>query len=191
LVIAVISVLIVLVAVGAGAIFLLPMLNSGGPGAAEGSSGATVTTVATTSPVGPTPTLVIAATTTQPVPPTGVQVHVNYIGGYKGTYGMPANLQTVQSSGDRYFEIVNATGSIRASFQKLDSSTTHALTVEIYKNGKLLTQGSVSTSYGTVTLSADATTGVAQPAQTGGGTLATTTTGIVQGGNGTAGITVP
>ena len=72
----------------------------------------------------------------------------------------------VQSSGDRYFEIVNANGSIQASFQKLDSSTKHALTVEIYKGGKLLTQGSVSTSYGTVTLSADATTGVAQPAQT-------------------------
>jgi hypothetical protein len=102
---------------------------------------------------------------------------------------MPADLQTVQSSGDRYFEIVNATGDIQASFQKLDSSTTHALTVEIYKDGKLLTQGSVSTSYGTVTLSADATTGVAKPAQTGGGTLATTTTGTVTSGSVTSGIT--
>ena len=188
-VIVVIAILIVIVAVGAGAIFLLPMLTSGGAGAVEGSSSATVTAIATTSPVGAAPTLIIAATTTQPVPPTGVQVHVNYIGGYKGTYGMPADLQTVQSSGDRYFEIVNATGSIRASFQKLDTSTTHALTVEIYKDGKLLTQGSVSTRYGTVTLSADATTGVAQPAQTGGGTLVATTTGAVQSGNGTAGIT--
>ena len=99
---------------------------------------------------------------------------------------MPSALQTVQSSGDRYFEIVNATGSIQASFQKLDSSTTHALTVEIYKNGKLITQGSASASYGTVTLSADATTGVAKPAQTSGGTSATTTPGTVKSGNATA-----
>ncbi len=189
MVIAVIAVLIVIVLVGAGAVFLLPMLTSGGPGAAEGSSGTTVTAVATTNPVQATPTIVVAATTPQAVPSTGVQVHVSYIGGYKGTYGMPSDLQTVQSSGDRYFEIVNATGSIQASFQKLDSSTTHALTVEIYKNGKLLTQGSVSTSYGTVTLSADATTGVAKPAQTSGGTLVTTTTGTVKSGNVSAGIT--
>ena len=165
------------------------MLTSGGLGAAEGSSGATVTAVATTSPVELAPTLIVAETTTQPVPPTGVQVHVNYIGGYKGTYGMPSDLQTVQSSGDRYFEIVNATGSIQASFQKLDSSTKHAMTVEIYKNGKLLTQGSVSLGYGTVTLSADATTGIAKPAQTSGGTSVTTTTGTVPGGNVTAAIT--
>ena len=190
IVIAVIAILIVIVVVVAGAVFLLPMLTSGGLGATGGSSsGATVTTVATTSPVELAPTLIVAETTTQPVPPTGIQVHVNYIGGYKGTYGMPSDLQTVQSSGDRYFEIVNATGSIQASFQKLDSSTKHAMTVEIYKNGKLLTQGSVSLGYGTVTLSADATTGVAKPAQTSGGTSVTTTTGIVPGGNVTAAIT--
>jgi hypothetical protein len=84
---------------------------------------------------------------------------------------MLADLRTVQSSGDRYFEIVNATGCIRDSFQMLDSSTTHVFTVEIYKDGKLLMQGSVSKRYGTVTLSADAITGA------------------VQSGNGTAGIT--
>ena len=102
---------------------------------------------------------------------------------------MPSDLQTVQSSGDRYFEIVNATGSIQASFQKLDSSTKHAMTVEIYKDGKLLTQGSVSLSYGTVTLSADATTGVAKPAQTSGGTSAGIAAGTVRSGNVTAGAT--
>ena len=140
--------------------------NGGSSGQAAGSGSSTVSPVPTTSAGSAAPTIVVVETTTQAVPATGVQVHVSYIGGFKGTYGMPSDLQTVQSSGDRYFEIVNANGSIQASFQKLDSSTKHALTVEIYKGGKLLTQGSVSTSYGTVTLSADATTGVAQPAQT-------------------------
>jgi hypothetical protein len=157
--------------------------------AAAGPGSSTVSAGPTTSAGQAAPTIVVVETTTQAVPQTGVRVHVSYLGGYKGTYGMPSGLQTVQSSGDRYFEIVNATGSIQASFQKLDSSTKHALTVEIYKDGSLLTQGSVSTSYGTVTLAADVTTGVAQPAQTGGGIRATATTGTIGGGNGTAGIT--
>ena len=89
-------------------------------------------------------------------------MHVSYLGGYKGTYGLKSDLQTVKSSGDRVYEVLNATGAIQANFEKTDSSTRHDLLVEIYKNGKLLTSGSTGASYGKVALEADVTTGVAK-----------------------------
>ena len=161
--------------------------NGGSPQTpASGQATASAGTVPATSAGQASQAVVVAVTTTQAVPATGVQVHVSYLGGFKGTYGMPADLRAVQSSGDRYFEIVNATGSIQARFQKLDSSTKHDLTVAIYKDGRLLTQGTTGAGSGTVTLSADATTGVAQPAQTGGG-IAPSAAGTVRSGNATAG----
>ena len=84
------------------AIALVFFWGTGGSTGTPSSGSSPVSAVPTTSAAQAAPTLVIAETTTQPVPATGVQVHVNYIGGYKGTYGMPSDLQTVQSSGDRY-----------------------------------------------------------------------------------------
>jgi len=129
----------------------------------------------------PTPSVTISfpQTTTAPaVPTTGVYVRISYIGGWKGTYGMPAALQTVDKSGDRFYEIENAKGPVQATFEKLDGSTRHELVVEIYKNGQLLTSGKTSDAFGKVTVSADATTGVAQtptPIQTPNPTPVTTT----------------
>ncbi len=122
-------------------------------GQAAANSGSSTASAVSTSAGQSAQTVVVAETTTQAVPPTGVYAHVSYIGGYKGTYGMPPDLQTVQSSGDRYFEIVNATGSIQASFRKLDSSTKHDLTVEIYKDGKVLKFANNSSAYGVVSVS--------------------------------------
>jgi len=129
----------------------------------------------------PTPsvTISIPQTTTAPaVPTTGVYVRISYIGVWKGTYGMPAALQTVDKSGDQFYEIENAKGPVQATFEKLDGSTRHELVVEIYKNGQLLTSGKTSDAFGKVTASADATTGVAQiptPIQTPNPTPVTTT----------------
>ena len=116
------------------------------------------------------------------IPTTGVWVHVNYIGRYKGTYGLPADLQTADDSGEKVYEVLNATGTVQATIAKLDSSTKHPITVEIYKNGKVLTSGTTDASLGKGTLSVDTTTGVAKAPQISPGTGAATTTAPVKAG---------
>jgi hypothetical protein len=69
------------------------------------------------------------------LPEEGVYVHVNYIGGFSGTYGMEGNMTTMRNSGDRYFVVENATGNVYATFHKEDASTRHEIFVEILKNG--------------------------------------------------------
>ena len=184
-----VGVLVLVIAVIAvGVLVVYPMISKGGSstsstGGSSGSSSSATPAPATTSSTGQgtlsaqtswTP-LITAEPTTATVPSTGVQVHISYLGGWKGTYGLTSSPQTVQSSGDRVYEIVNATGAIQASFAKTDSSTKHDIVVEIYKDGKLLTKGSTSAAYGKVTLAADATTGVVQPAVTSASGATTTT----------------
>jgi hypothetical protein len=95
------------------------------------------------------------------VPADGVYVHINYLGGWKGSYGMSSALQMVTKSGDMFYRIENATGTVQATFEKLDGSTRQVLLVEIFKNGNLLTSGNTSSGFGKITLSADTKTGVA------------------------------
>jgi hypothetical protein len=157
------GIVIILVIIAVVGVVVYPVISSGG----KSSPSAVPVPVTTTAVASSTPatsgTIVIRETTPAPAAPaTGVYVHVDYIGGWKGTYGMPSDLQKAELSGDRFLEIVNATGPVQATFEKLDSSTKHALVVEIYKNGGLVTSGTSSAALGKVTVSADATTGVAQ-----------------------------
>ena len=99
---------------------------------------------------------------------------------------MPAALQTVINSGDRLYEIENATGPVEVTIEKMDGSIRHELVVEIYRNGGLLTSGKTSAGFGKVTVSADATTGVAQAPQTGAGNQTSTTAPTTASGNMTA-----
>ncbi|MDP2796453.1 MAG: hypothetical protein Q8N94_02950 [Methanoregula sp.] len=169
-------ILLIVIAV-AGVVFVYPMISGSGtpiPGSATGVPATTSTPVTTSTPAS-SGTIVIPVETTAPgVPATGVYAHISYIGSWKGTYGMPSDLQKMELSGDHFYEIVNATGPVQATFEKLDGSTRHELVVEIYRNGGLLTTGKTSEGYGKVTVSADATTGVAQVPQIGVGTLTTT-----------------
>lgn len=87
------------------------------------------------------------------IPPTGVFVKVSYLGAFNGTYGMTGSMQEVKNSGDRVYEIINATGNVSATFYKLDGSTKHDITVELWKNGKSLTSAKNSTSFGKVSIS--------------------------------------
>lgn len=116
------------------------------------------------------------------IPSTGVQVHISYLGGFKGSYGLPAALQSIQASGDRVYLVENATGTVQAVIEKRDSSTKHDLLVEIYKDGKLLTKGSTNAGYGKVTLEVDTKTGVAKTPITSAsvGTVATTAAAAAQ-----------
>jgi len=88
------------------------------------------------------------------IPTEGVYVHVNYIGGFSGEYGMEGNMTDMRNSGDRYFEIVNATGPVSATFHKEDASTRHDIVVEIFKDGKSLKTASNSSAYGEATVTA-------------------------------------
>jgi hypothetical protein len=96
----------------------------------------------------PTPTEVI-------VPTTGVWVRVNYLGAWTGSYGKAGSLLKVADSGLRQFQVENPTGSIQASFRKDDSSS-HDLTVEIYRNGAVIKRGNTTLPRGTVDISVTA-----------------------------------
>ncbi len=169
---------VVILLVVAGAMFVLPMLTGSGvalPG--TGDAGPT-----------PTPTLsvlkpadVVVKTQTVSIPPKGVYVHINYLGGFKGSYGIPDMMTTVPgNSGDRVWEVENATNhTVEASFEKLDGSG-HPLLVEIYNDGQLLTSGSTTVGHGSVSLAVDMVTGKAtEPVTSGIGSSTSTVTATV------------
>jgi hypothetical protein len=95
------------------------------------------------------PEMTIKVPTTASIPATGVFVRVSYLGGFSGTYGVNGLMQNVRNSGDRLYEITNATGNVSAIFKKEDGSTTHEILVELWKNGKSLTSAKNSTPFGT------------------------------------------
>jgi len=121
--------------------------KAGKPG--SGSAGTSTTFSAQNTPK------VIIETTPLPVPEKGVYVTVEYLGGFSGTYGASADLHKVQSSQNRMYEVVNATGTtVYASFQKDDNTSRHALTVKIYKNGVVLNGTTTYTPFGKVAVTA-------------------------------------
>lgn len=161
----IIIVLIVLLA--AAAFVVYPMISSGSPAEGEpspsGEPGATETpsgSSPSTTPSGPlsntgVASITIKETTAPTVPVSGVWIMISYIGSFKGTYGMSSDLQKVDSSGSRLYEVVNATGTVQADFEKKDSSTKHELSVAIYKDGTLLKSDATKDSYGKVSVSAN------------------------------------
>jgi hypothetical protein len=173
-------IVIILIAVVA-AVVLLPKIGSLGNllHSSGGSSSATTTAaVTTTSSAGNSSAIVVATQTPVSIPQTGVYVYVNYIGGWKGTYGTSDNQLTETNSGEKILPVENATGAdptgiVTASFSKQDRSS-HAITVSIYKNGKVLSTGSTTAAFGAVTLSVNVTTGVAQQPVVSGGSSTTT-----------------
>jgi len=175
---------ILLIAVIAVAVVLPKM---GSLGNALHSSTVSATAAPTTAPettksASSTNTTVVLVTQTPvSIPQTGVYVYVNYLGGWKGTYGTLDNQEQDTNSGESTMEVVNATGTVTASFAKLDSSS-HAITVSIYKDGKVLTSSSTAAPGGKVTLSVDTTTGVAQQPVVSGtsGTITVNTTTVAK-----------
>ena len=156
---------VVIIIIAAAAVMVLPKMGSGSSGISPtgtpAATGTTTGTVTHSPTAGPAVTIVQAETTPVAIPATGISVYANYLGGWKGIYGQTGDLQQVTRSGEQVFTIDNANGTIQASFWKLDGSS-HEITVAIYKDGQELTKGVTSARYGKVTLSADATTGVAQ-----------------------------
>ncbi len=96
--------------------------------------------------------ITVRQTTAVTVPATGAFVEVNYLGSYSGTYGTNASVQTIQNSGDQLFGLEDSNGTISAKFQKMDSSTRHDLTVQIWKNGKAVKFADNSSAFGIVSI---------------------------------------
>jgi len=86
------------------------------------------------------------------IPVTGVVVKVSYLGGFSGTYGANNVMTKVQNSGDKVYEITNATGDISATFKKEDGSTKHEITVELFKDGKSVVSAKNSTPFGVASI---------------------------------------
>ncbi|RPI40539.1 MAG: zinc-ribbon domain-containing protein [Methanoregulaceae archaeon] len=158
--------------VAAGAFFIYPMLTAGETTIPGGETTTPVTST-TTRPVA-IGTIIPYVPATRPIPTTGVFIHVNYLGGFEGSYGLPDALTTVPgNSGDRVWEVENANGTVQAEFVKQDGSA-RELMVEIYKDGKSLTSGITTIGHGSVALSVNLTTGIAAaPVTSGGGTTKT------------------
>jgi uncharacterized lipoprotein YajG len=86
------------------------------------------------------------------IPPTGVFVKVSYLASFNGTYGVNGVMQNVRNSGDKVYEIINATGNVTATFKKEDGSTKHDITIELWKNGKLLMSAKNTTPFGVASI---------------------------------------
>ncbi|MGB7789475.1 hypothetical protein [Methanoregula sp.] len=141
------------------AIFFLGGGGSSTPAASPGSSSGSSTPG--TGTVAPQTTLLkntgissitVIETTPVPISATGVNVEVNYLGSFAGQYGTIGNMSTAKDSGDKVYPIGNMNGTFSANFQKQDSSTTHDLTVQIWKDGKAVKFASNSSAYGIVNI---------------------------------------
>jgi hypothetical protein len=91
------------------------------------------------------------------IPMDGIWVRVVYTGSYNGKVGNPGSLQSVQGSGDQIYKIKNA-GLVQLQINKNDNSG-NPLTVEIYRNGELMTHQVRSAPMGSIELLIDAKTG--------------------------------
>jgi hypothetical protein len=109
-------------------------------------------TLATQSGGTGSPQITIKVPTTASIPATGVFVKVSYLGGFSGTYGVNGVMQNVRNSGEKVYEVTNATGNVSAIFKKEDGSANHEILVELWKNGKSLTSAKNSTPFGTASI---------------------------------------
>jgi hypothetical protein len=82
---------------------------------------------------------------------------VVYNGNYNGRVGNPGSLQGVKGSGDQIYKI-KSDGLVQLQIYKNDN-TGNPLTVEIYRNGELMTHQVRSAPKGSIELLIDAKTG--------------------------------
>jgi hypothetical protein len=175
-------VVVVIVLVAAGGMFVLPLLSGDGMTLPGISGNATPAPTSSSSTILKPGTIVAQETITAVIPPKGIFVHINYLGGFKGSYGAKDMLTAVPgNSGDRVWEVENATNStVIAMFEKLDGSG-HPILVEIYRDGVELTKGSTTVGHGSVSLSVDMVTGkAAEPVTSGIGSSTSTVTATIE-----------
>ena len=92
------------------------------------------------------------------IPPIGVWVRVGYPGSYYGWVGNAGSIRGVSGSGDQVYKITDAEGIVQVQMYKPDNSG-DTLSVEVYRNGEVISLRNVSTPMGSVELLIDAKTG--------------------------------
>jgi hypothetical protein len=92
------------------------------------------------------------------IPPTGVWVRVRYPHSYYGWVGNTGSIRGVNGSGDQIFKIPEIEGIVQVQMYKPDNSG-DTLTVEIYRDGQVISLRNVSTPMGSIELLIDAETG--------------------------------
>jgi len=104
------------------------------------------------------PTPVIPLSTPVIIPTTGVWARVDYPRTYYGLVGNTGSMRGVTGSGDQLYKIPESEGIIQVQIQKPDNSG-DTLTVEIYRDGEVISRRSVSIPMGSIDLLIDAKTG--------------------------------
>jgi hypothetical protein len=99
----------------------------------------------------PTPTPLI-------IPTTGVWVQVGYPRNYSGWIGKTGSMRGVTGSGDQIYKIPGSEGIVQVQIQKVDNSG-DTLTVEVYRDGEVISRRTVSIPMGSIELLIDAKTG--------------------------------
>jgi len=160
---AAIAIIIVIIAIIGGAFVVLKAQQ--GKSGGDITSDTTTTTPSATFTLTPRPTTAVPTTavttipvpTTPPqplIPQTGVWVKVSYPGAWTGSYGTPGNQAQVAGTGDQFYQIPIADGTVQVTFQKSDGSG-DTLEVEIYKNGVLIKSAKTSVPKGSIDLLAE------------------------------------
>jgi hypothetical protein len=104
------------------------------------------TTAAAAITVPPTPDTSLAL---HAIPPEGVWVRVAYPGNFTGTITANGIGRDVNSSGDQFYQLSMASGTIDGSIDKGDGSAGN-LVVQVYKDGALVAYGNTTEPLGTV-----------------------------------------
>ena len=110
---------------------------------------------------GITPAPTLLPTPSQPViviPENGIWILVSSNSTFVGSYGNPGSLQLVSGSGNEFYRIQHPDSLVQATFQKQEYSG-DPLTINIYRNGTLITHRTITAPRGTIDLIIDAKTG--------------------------------
>ena len=159
---AIAAIIIVILAV-AGGVFMYSHIPQGTPPELP----ATITPLPITTIATPVPTTIVPEQTptppvtplptTQPeviIPDTGVWVRVQYAGNFTGLVGISGGMQQINGSVDQFYRIPTIDDLIEATIQKQDGSG-NVLTVEIYKNGKMVKRSTIASPMGILDLHVD------------------------------------
>jgi hypothetical protein len=153
-------IIIILALIGAGLIYSTSMPgNSGTP--PEPVNTPTIPPVTTTIPtptvqqtVTPQATIILPTQPEVLIPPTGVWVRVIYPGNFTGSIGSAGKMRPVTGSVDRFYQVPTVDGIVQALIQKQDASG-NILTAEVYRNGTMVKNVSITAPRGTIDLVID------------------------------------
>jgi hypothetical protein len=159
--IAVTAIIIIFLAlIGAGLVYSDSLHgNSGTP--PEPANTPTIPAETTTIPtptvqqtVTPQATILLPTQSMVLIPPTGVWVRVIYPGNFTGSVGSAGKMRPVNGTVDQFYQVPTVDGIVQALIQKKDASG-NILTAEVYRNGTMVKNVSITAPRGTIDLTVD------------------------------------